>query len=483
MSSFGKAGYASLAVIVLFLLAGSAKAASDAAGAATPLAAAVCPIVYPVDQSPSDRGYHYIFYGNGFFINKEGYLLTAAHILSQLREAQPYILLQLPMAPPRLVQATVITLDQDHDIAILRATPNPFQGRYRVNFLRLASERPAPAHAVLAEALRPSRLKNPYTFDALGEDRPAGEVLEYRFTQLDKGRPDTEIFLFNHDVLLGDSGAPVVSAGSAEVVGLVEGRWLHGGGVAQVNALQKQSASVGAVVPIHYAIAVLVESGIAWEGVSDSSATEKQQAQSKFSSAPVPLSLVAAPYPSEVFSSADVVLDAAVTSSGRLADLRILRGENPFLEKALAAVHTWTFQPARFGEKVAAARIGIIFQFSGSLTSTRAPQGHTYVEQPADVPERGAQPLVSPEPDLTSTRLAEGSVILCELVDARGQASSIEIVRGPQALIAPTVAAAQEWRFAPARRGGADADSEVVVVVTFRLSAASAKTPIAKSSR
>ena len=483
MSSFGKAGYASLAVIVLLVLAGSAKAASDAPGSATPLAAAVCPIVYPVDQSPSDRGYHYIFYGNGFFINKEGYLITAAHVLSQLRDAQPYILLQLPMAPPRLVKATVITMDQDHDVAVLRATPNPFTGRYRVNFLRLAAERPAQGHAVLADALRPSRLKNPYTFDALLEDRPAGEVLEYRFTQLDKGRPDTEIFLFNHDVLLGDSGAPAVSAGSAEVVGLVEGRWLHGGGVAQANAMQKQSASLGAVVPIHYAIAVLVESGIAWEGVSDSSPPDNREAPSKLSLGPVPLSLVAAPYPTEVFSSADVVLDAAVTSSGRLADLRIVHGENPFLEKVLAAVHTWTFQPARLGEKVAATRIGIIFQFSGSLTSTRAGQGYTYVEQPADVPERGAQPLVTPKPDLTSTKLAEGSVILCEQVDARGRASSIEIVRGPQALSAPTVAASQEWRFAPARRGGADTDSEVVVVVTFRLSAASAKTPIRKSSR
>ncbi len=35
---------------------------------------AICPIIYPVDQSASDRGYHYLFYGNGFFINSDGYL-------------------------------------------------------------------------------------------------------------------------------------------------------------------------------------------------------------------------------------------------------------------------------------------------------------------------------------------------------------------------------------------------------------------------
>jgi hypothetical protein len=67
----------------------------------TALSAAICPIVYPVDQSPSTRGYHYLFYGNGFFINEQGYLLTAAHVLSQLHGGQPYILLRQAAGPPQ----------------------------------------------------------------------------------------------------------------------------------------------------------------------------------------------------------------------------------------------------------------------------------------------------------------------------------------------------------------------------------------------
>src|SRR5208282_1042045 len=303
MSSFRKAGLGSLAAILLLLSPRTTRAASDKPGTGSPLSAAICPIVYPVDQSPSERGYHYIFYGNAFFINKEGYLLTAAHVLNQLHDAQPYILLQSPMAPPRLVKVAVVIADQDHDVAVLRATPNPFEGKYAVNFLRLSTRRPEQAHEVLADALRPSRLKNPYTFDALLEDRPAGEVIEYRFTQLDKGRPDTEIFLFNHDVLLGDSGAPVISSESHEVVGLVEGRWLHGGTMAMVNAVQKQSTGLGAVVPMHYAIALLQQKGIAWQGVPETPArVEPDAPPSNQFAAPVPLSLVAAPYPAEVFA-------------------------------------------------------------------------------------------------------------------------------------------------------------------------------------
>jgi TonB family protein len=483
MRSFRKAGLGSLAVIFLLLSPRTKGATSDKPGTGNPLSAAICPIVYPVDQSPSERGFHYIFYGNAFFINKEGYLLTAAHVLSQLHDAQPYILLQLPMAPPRLVKVVVVIVDQDHDVAVLQATPNPFDGKYAVNFLRLATRRPEQAHEVLADALRPSRLKNPYTFDALLEDRPAGKVIEYRFTQLDQGRPDTEIFLFNHDVLLGDSGAPVVSSESHEVVGLVEGRWLHGGTMAMVNAMQKQTTGLGAVVPIHYAIALLLQKGITWQGVSESSARAGPDAvPSKQFSAPVPLSLVAAPYPAEVFSGGEVVLDALVESSGRLGDIRIVGGENPFLEKALAAVQTWTFLPARFGEQVMETRIGIVFQFPGSLTSVRTPLEHRYEERSAVAPECGAQPIAAPEPESSQTKLAEGSVILCEQVDSQGQVDSIEVVRGPESLTAATVAAAHQWRFAPGRRGGADSDSEVVVVVTFRRSATAAHVPISRST-
>src|SRR5439155_25690160 len=88
---------------------------------------AVCPIVYQLDQSPSKSGYHYSFFGNGFFINEGGYLLTAAHVLENFRDGgQPYILVSRPNGPPILLQASIIATDAGHDVAILRAASNPF---------------------------------------------------------------------------------------------------------------------------------------------------------------------------------------------------------------------------------------------------------------------------------------------------------------------------------------------------------------------
>src|SRR5882672_6031873 len=65
------------------------------------LRAAVCPIVYPDDQTPGNKGIHYTFFGNAFFINSQGYLVTAAHVLQTFNDGgQPYILVDRPNAPP-----------------------------------------------------------------------------------------------------------------------------------------------------------------------------------------------------------------------------------------------------------------------------------------------------------------------------------------------------------------------------------------------
>ena len=241
-------------------------------GTATPRAtdkaavsAAICPVVYPLDESSSERGYHYIFYGNAFFIDRDGYLVTAAHVLSDFHDGgQPHILLRLAEAPPRLLNVEVVATDQQHDIAVLRALPNPFEGKYQVAFLPLAANRPEPGEAVFAAALRPSRLRDPHTFDAPQEERSPAEVLGYISTKLEKGRDEAELFLFSHEVRRGQSGAPVVLRDTEEVVGIVEGQWLHPGPSAPQEKRPSRPSMPGAAVPIIYAIPLLQQKHITW---------------------------------------------------------------------------------------------------------------------------------------------------------------------------------------------------------------------------
>lgn len=472
------------------LLAGSAAVCAVAApraadtkpaatASASALSDAVCPIVYPLDQSPSERGYHYIFYGNAFFINDDGYLLTAAHVLNQLNGVQPFILLRRAMAPPRLVPVTVIANDPGHDVALLRATPNPFAGKFQVRSLPLLVKSPAATDGVTASALRPSRLKDPHSFDAFVEDRPGGQVLGYEFTS-DHGHQDTELFLFSHEVLYGDSGAPVVSDQAQAVVGLVEGRWLRPAGSLPAGAM-KQATGIGAAVPVHYAIALLQRNGIAWHPLEMIHSEDTNAWPAAQDSPPLPLSLVAPPYPSQALLSGEVVLDALVDEHGQLADIRVVLGDPPFVDKALSSVRTWSFLPARANGEAQEARIGIAVQFHATVGAMRAQPAGTSAESgqnaSRDALERGPAPSAIVQPVSKLASGSEGSVIVSAQIDAQGRPAALRFVHGEASLASPLTTALSQWRFLPAKHAGKDCPSTFIAVEVLRASASTAARP------
>jgi len=241
-----------------------ASAATDNSSDAV-LTAALSPIVYRLDQSPSARGYHYTFFGNAFFINDQGDLLTSAHVLDTFRNGgQPSILVSRPNGPPQLLPVTVVAADSAHDVAILHVTPNPFSNHLRVSFLSLATEPAAPGQSVLALSLHPARLQDAHSFQEPVEDRSPGKVLSFESAKLDKSAPATEVFLLSHPVTLGQSGSPVLATDSNAVVGLVEGRWLRENLVSLAHSNGQSAGTPGAAVPIRYAISLLDEKHIPW---------------------------------------------------------------------------------------------------------------------------------------------------------------------------------------------------------------------------
>jgi S1-C subfamily serine protease len=428
------------------------------------LSSAICPIVYPLDQSPSERGFHYTFYGNGFFINNEGYLLTAAHVLSQLSDATPYVVLRLPMAPPRFLKAEVVAADREHDVALLRATPNPFLGKYQVRFLPLAVDRPTRMQSVLAAALRPSRLRDPHTFDAFVEDRPAGEVLEYEFSQLDRGRPETELILFSHEVLLGDSGAPVVSTDSQAVVGLVEGRWLRANAISLATAARQSDGGVGAAVPIHYAIPLLQQSGVSWHATEpDSAPTSPTTEIHSGSYAPVPLSLIAASFPAQALQGGEVVLDARVGRDGQLADIKVMEGSPPFVEKVLSAVRTWSFQP-----NGPPRHVGIVFQYASPGVQPGSPKVRRYELPRADANERAALPTLTKETEACTSSHADGSLILAAQIDKEGELMDTQVLQDTEALAPTVLQTVRTWKFIPGKQDGTNCASSLIIVIVPR---------------
>ena len=471
---------------------GASPRPAIATGADHSVDSALCQIVYQVDRrEDSLDGFRYIFYGNGFFINKDGYVLTAAHVLTELNGGQPYLLIGGAAGHPRFLEAEVVTIDPDHDVALLRATTNPFKRDYGVSFLPLATAPPSPGDAVVAAALRPVEPRNSYTSEPIIEDRSAGTVLDFEFSQFDTAQTETELFVFTHPVQPGQSGAAVISPDSHAVLGLVEGEWLRGALTALAAAKHapasddsdslmvaqsegNQSPIPGAVIPIHYAIALLQQNGIAWQAAP----RDKNNADVKavpaasdnaHSDLPAPLSLVPAPFPSQSFFGGEVLLDAAVDHTGTLSDVRVVHGDAPFLERALGAVRTWMFVPPGAGTDAAEKRIAVAFEFPQPYIPPRAPTVHQHDDASTFVSDESAPiALTTAEPEYPDRSGKSASVILYAAIDSNGQVGSVQVLRGAAGFSDAAVAAVHRWKFAAARRNGAAVDSAAIVVVTFR---------------
>ena len=466
-----------LAAAACFLCFFAPASASVTASEDSSAAAAICPVVYPLDETPSEKGYHYLFYGNAFFVNEDGYLITAAHLLNSFRDGgQPHVLVELPSGQRHLLKADVVATDWEHDVAILRATPNPFQGGYRVAYLPLAPDRLDPGKHVFSISLRPSRLQEAYTFDAPLQERSEGEVLSYQYTRTESGR-EIELLLYSQKVIPGQSGSPVISDESGETVGFIEGRWLHPTAIPFVTSAEQIDPSPGAAVRIHYAISLLQAHSIPWHVTLDSGVHAAGSSENaKGYSGPTPLSLVAAPFPAQAFSGGEILLDAKVDTRGKVTDVRVVQGQPPFLEEVLGAVQTWTFLPARQDGHDVEARVGIVFQFAQPYLPKLTARVHEYKETGTDSKDRGALPLYTLEPEYPANSVGEGSVVLNEIVDKEGRASSIHVVRDLASLTSPTVGAVRQWKFAPGKHGGEAVESGVIVVVTFRRPAVASRT-------
>jgi len=257
-------------LLLAFSFAASALAQSSSQQKPPSADLALCPLVYQLDQSPGSHGYRYTFFGNAFFINEEGYLLTVAHVLDTFRDGgQPYVLVRRPNSPPRLLKIAVVATDPAHDIAILRATPNPFASTYQVAFLPLSSGPASRSQSVLALSVHPAKPRNSASFDMPAEDRSSGSVLSHESTKLDPASPASDVFLLSHPVIKGQSGSPVLAVGPdgspTGVIGLVEGRWLRGSALAARAITPDHPSEVpGAAIPIRYALDLLKSRHIAF---------------------------------------------------------------------------------------------------------------------------------------------------------------------------------------------------------------------------
>ena len=226
---------------------------------------------------------------------------------------------------------------------------------------------------------------------------------------------------------------------------------------------------------IHYAIALLRQNKVAWQGSPPQEPTSNEATQNadadneseKGIPVPFPISVVPAPYPPQSLFGGEVILDALVDSSGKLTDAQVIHGDSPFLNEAQGAVQTWSFRPARMEGRDVEARVAIAFEFAEPFLPSPKRRTHSY-DEPADADDRAPVPIYTVEPEYPVNSVAEGSVVVLGIVDAEGQLTSTKVIRDNGPLTDATIAAMKQWRFVPGKQAGKNVESSVIVVAAFR---------------
>ncbi len=110
---------------------------------------------------------------------------------------------------------------------------------------------------------------------------------------------------------------------------------------------------------------------------------------------PQPIS-VAVTYPAGADGDALVVLQFVVSVDGKVTDPQVIQGDEPFASAALQATNAWSFEPAKIGERVVAAKIQFEVRFEAQFSPP---------------PEQQQRPEGSPPPPpVPSGGVAEASI-------------------------------------------------------------------------
>lgn len=120
---------------------------------------------------------------------------------------------------------------------------------------------------------------------------------------------------------------------------------------------------------------------------------------------PVRTSAAPIPYPDGATGEdASVLLELVIDTDGRVADVKVLEGREPFTAAARSATDTWTFRPARRGDLAVRARIRVRVEFHAPA---RAPESPTAPAK--DKPPDEPAPAVARPP--ASTALVEDVLV------------------------------------------------------------------------
>ncbi len=203
--------------------------------------------------------------GSGFFVSKQGYVITAEHVVRAAESARE----QMPGGNHKLfvglhangtfvpVPAEVIALDEAHDLALLRAKVSAAA----INVVKVCSTRPADGTLIEAAGLPALTGMAPvyntgHLADTVLLRATVGSFIVKPSAKFDVARLKDvrEFYLADSKADEGMSGGPVYLVDSGAVIGVVQG--------------YTRDPRLAVLVPARYVIELLKSHGVSFEEFS-----------------------------------------------------------------------------------------------------------------------------------------------------------------------------------------------------------------------
>lgn len=226
-----------------------------------------------------DRSNIMVPLGVGFFVNSDGYVITAQHVV-KARQTQILVGLAQPNTENMrgnftLIDCEVVDEDSRHDLALLKLKKNPFKSEVRSGIV-IAGQKDVPLLFGTA-ILDPTRPKDGVAVGISGYPlletvlvTNAGWIASsWAFDVVEEPRLDfADIYLADIETNPGNSGGPVYLIENAAVIGVCVAvktapvRDQEGKGV---NKLY-YSSGLTKVIPARYVVELLKKHNLNWSG-------------------------------------------------------------------------------------------------------------------------------------------------------------------------------------------------------------------------
>jgi hypothetical protein len=170
-----------------------------------------------------------------------------------------------------------------------------------------------------------------------------------------------------------------------------------------------------------------------------------------------------------------VELYLAISDTGKVEDIRVVRPLASVTEQSVRAVKTWSFVPARMHGKPVTSQLTVCVVFCPTLLTTLDMPLPPLADESQRDASAGALAFTSPEviaatypPDGGAGRVVTGTIVLRVLVEPDGKPSLVRVVRDIPSLTAPALVTIKDWKFSPASLNGKNVASGIIVAFAFR---------------